>query len=119
MKDWGGWTEGSFVPYDRPAFADVARQASPDYVTVDTPAGPTTPNGLAKSLAGHRYGTHRWTDPYLPPIAAYPMPPRPLQAKDATTNPSKLDRLRGFTDSVPAVQTTLGAMISKGSQGQY
>lgn len=119
MTDWGGYTLGSFAPYARKAFSDVARQASPTYVTVMTAAGPTTPNGLAKPLGGHRYGTHRWTDPYTPSIPTPALVPRPLQAADATTNPSKLDRLRGFTDAVPTVPTSLTVLLAKKSSGQY
>jgi hypothetical protein len=121
MQDWGSYTVGSFTPYARKAFADVAAQASPVYAPVATPAGTTTTrNGRAINLAGHRYGTHRWTDPYTPPIAAYPLNYRPAAtAADATTDPNKLNRLRGFTDIVPAIPTTLASMIDKSSQGQY
>lgn len=121
MRDWGGYTIGSFVPYTGSrTFADVKAQADPNYkLTARAVDGPCAANGRAKNLAGHRYGSHRGTDPYTPPIAALALTPQPLQASDATTDPRKQQRLAGFTNQVPATQTILTNIINKRSSGQY
>lgn len=121
MRDWGGYTIGSFVPYmGSRTFADVLAMANPNYVLTNRAVdGPCAANGRAKNLAGHRYGSHRGTDPYTPPIAASQLVPQPLSAADATTDPRKQQRLTGFTNQAPATQTIITNILNKRSSGQY
>ena len=121
MTDWGGYTIGSFVPHTGSrTFADVAAMANPVAHLVQTKVnGPVAPTGRAIDLSGHRYGSHRGTDPYTPAIAAYALVPQPLQAADATTNPNKQSYLAGFTDSATAMNTAITAILNKPSSGQY
>ncbi len=120
LEDNVNYYAGAFTPRSY----SIKREQQLRDTTVPTTAnigalGIVPVQGAYMDLSKAAYGQARYSNPYTPPLAAYPIPPTPYTYKDQVQNPYVIQGMPGYTSSVPmSLADRVSAQLNKPYSGQ-
>ncbi|MGH7745365.1 MAG: hypothetical protein ACREQ5_11315 [Candidatus Dormibacteria bacterium] len=101
---------GAFTPRTYHYARDVKLRENPVGLTYTWLGGQIPVTGTAQDLSRTKYGQWRYLNPFMGPIAAYPIPATLYRYKNQTQNPYQVQGMPGFSQTY---SVSLSSVISQ------